>query len=90
MILVCFSIDNYHSFEHVRSKWVPEVRHYCPQAPIIVVGCKSDLRNDVATLKKQGKAMITYTEVFYDNLKWHVSHHSFPANEYETAPYFIQ
>ena len=82
MILVCFSIDNKDSFENVRSKWVSEVRHYCPQAPIIVVGCKSDLRNDVATLsklKKQGKAMITYSEVFYDNLKWQVSHHSFTA-----------
>ncbi len=32
------------SFENVRTKWVPEVTHYCPGTPIVLVGLKCDLR----------------------------------------------
>ena len=39
-----FSVD---SFENVRSKWYPEVRHHCPDVPIIIVGTKKDLRDAV-------------------------------------------
>ena len=35
------------SFEHVQSKWYPEVRHHCPDVPIIIVGTKKDLRDAV-------------------------------------------
>ena len=35
------------SFEHVQSKWYPEVRLYCPDVPIIIVGTKKDLRDAV-------------------------------------------
>ena len=27
-----------------RSKWAPEVKHYCPDTPLILLGLKSDLR----------------------------------------------
>ncbi|KAK7499605.1 hypothetical protein BaRGS_00009257 [Batillaria attramentaria] len=49
VILLCFSIDNPDSLENVPEKWSPEVRHFCPNVPIILVGCKKDLRNDPAT-----------------------------------------
>ena len=39
-----YSVD---SFENVRSKWYPEVRHHCPDVPIIIVGTKKDLRDAV-------------------------------------------
>jgi len=32
----------------VKSKWWPEIQHHAPGVPIILVGTKSDLRNDPA------------------------------------------
>ncbi len=33
-------------------KWTPEVKHFCPNVPIVLVGNKKDLRNDEATKKE--------------------------------------
>ncbi|XP_044266472.1 ras-like GTP-binding protein RhoL [Tribolium madens] len=45
--LVCFSVDSSSSsFDNVLIKWVPEVRHHNPHAPIVLVATKIDLRND--------------------------------------------
>jgi len=41
---------------------VPEVKHFCPQVPIILVCCKSDLRDDAkvkAELQKSGQSTIS-------------------------------
>uniref|UniRef100_A0A4W3GUG8 Uncharacterized protein n=1 Tax=Callorhinchus milii TaxID=7868 RepID=A0A4W3GUG8_CALMI len=46
VILMCFSIDNPDSLENIPEKWTPEVKHFCPNVPIILVGNKKDLRND--------------------------------------------
>lgn len=34
-------------------QWVSEVLHFCPQTPIILVGCKKDLRPDPMDSSKQ-------------------------------------
>eukprot|EP01084_Bolivina_argentea_P054864 100593_1 len=46
VFLICFAINNISSFENVTSKWVPEITYHCPEATYILVGLKSDLRND--------------------------------------------
>jgi len=46
VILMCFSIDNPDSLANISERWAPEVRHFCPNVPIILVGNKKDLRND--------------------------------------------
>lgn len=55
VILMCFSIDSPDSLENIPEKWTPEVRHFCPNVPIILVGNKKDLRNDPATIKELQK-----------------------------------
>eukprot|EP01108_Squamamoeba_japonica_P002305 TRINITY_DN2082_c0_g1_i4.p1 TRINITY_DN2082_c0_g1~~TRINITY_DN2082_c0_g1_i4.p1 ORF type:complete len:193 (-),score=52.61 TRINITY_DN2082_c0_g1_i4:173-751(-) len=52
VFLVCFSVVNPVSFENVSAKWFPEVMHFCPEVPQLLVGTKMDLRRDDNTLKK--------------------------------------
>jgi cell division control protein 42 len=52
VFLVCFSVVSPPSFENVKEKWFPEIRHHCPNVPCIIVGTQMDLREDKATLEK--------------------------------------
>ena len=52
VFLVCFSLVSPATLENVVLKWVPEVQHFCPKTPMILVGTKLDLRDDVATIKR--------------------------------------
>ena len=55
VILMCFSIDSPDSLENIPEKWTPEVKHFCPNVPIILVGNKKDLRNDPNTTRELAK-----------------------------------
>ncbi|CAB1336343.1 unnamed protein product [Coregonus sp. 'balchen'] len=69
VILMCFSIDSpdslgktlvtimfiYVLHENIPEKWTPEVKHFCPNVPIILVGNKKDLRNDEHTRRELAK-----------------------------------
>ena len=50
VILMCFSVDSPDSLENIET-WISEIKHFCPNVPIILVGNKKDLRNDPATIK---------------------------------------
>ncbi|XP_052598719.1 transforming protein RhoA-like [Peromyscus californicus insignis] len=43
------------SLENIPEKWTPEVKHFCPNVPIILVGNKKDLRNDEHTRRELAK-----------------------------------
>lgn len=45
VFLICFSLVNPASFEHVSAMWHPELRKFCPNTPIILVGTQLDLRD---------------------------------------------
>uniref|UniRef100_A0A8C7WQN1 Rho-related GTP-binding protein RhoG n=1 Tax=Oryzias sinensis TaxID=183150 RepID=A0A8C7WQN1_9TELE len=65
VFLICFSLVSPASYENVRAKWYPEVRHHCPSTPIILVGTKLDLRDEKDTiekLKEKKLAPITYPQ----------------------------
>jgi len=58
VILICFAVDSPDSLDNVQEKWISEVNHFCPGLPIILVGCKKDLRFDQKTqqdLHKSGQ-----------------------------------
>nr|XP_039252444.1 ras-related C3 botulinum toxin substrate 1-like [Styela clava] len=50
VFLICFSVVSPASYENVRAKWYPEVSHHCPNTPIVLVGTKVDLRDDMDTI----------------------------------------
>ncbi|XP_073982526.1 ras-like GTP-binding protein rhoA [Rhodnius prolixus] len=50
IILISFSLVLHDSLENVFERWTPEVRHFCPNVPIILVGCKKDLCTDPETI----------------------------------------
>lgn len=64
--LLCFSVSSPNSFANIKSKWYPELLHHCgPDVPIILVGLKSDLRADRATIRHLqglGKSLVSRTE----------------------------
>ena len=45
VILMCFSIDSPDSLDNIPEKWTPEVKHFCPNVPIILVGNKKVVPN---------------------------------------------
>ncbi|KAK9692628.1 Ras family [Popillia japonica] len=42
--LLCYSINTRDSYDNIKTKWAPEVRHHMPHTPFILVGTKNDLR----------------------------------------------
>ena len=52
VFLICFSVVSSVSYDNVLAKWYPELMHFCPDVPYILVGTKLDLREDPATLEK--------------------------------------
>ena len=61
VFLVCFSVTSVASLGNVEEKWIPEVHHHCPEAPIILVGTKADLRenpDELARLEANGEKVV--------------------------------
>ena len=59
IFLVCFSVISKSSFENVKTKWIPEIRHHVPEAAVLLAGLKIDLRNDQDVISKIGSAITT-------------------------------
>jgi cell division control protein 42 len=55
VFLVCFSVVNPSSFENIKEKWIPEIRHHCPTVPCLIVGTQIDLRDNAAEKEKLSK-----------------------------------
>ncbi len=50
--LFYYSVNNPNSYRNVSEKWVPELRHFCPRVPIILVATKTDLRYDARVARE--------------------------------------
>ncbi|KAG2373888.1 hypothetical protein C9374_011773 [Naegleria lovaniensis] len=47
IFIVTFSSIDKNSYEMVKSHWIPEVTHHCPNVPILLVATKKDLRENM-------------------------------------------
>ncbi|KAJ8297016.1 GTP-binding protein Rho3 [Rhodotorula toruloides] len=56
VVLLCFSVDQPTSLENIESKWVDEIRHYCPGVKLALVALKCDLRSDPVVRDKLASA----------------------------------
>jgi small GTP-binding protein len=61
VFVVCYSTISPTSLHNVKEKWVPEIRHYAPTAPFILVGTQIDLRDlrAIEHLSKKDKPITT-------------------------------
>jgi GTPase SAR1 family protein len=53
------------SYANVTKKWIPELKHYGKNTPLLLVGTKSDIRDDpvaIQKLPKLGKRLMTEEE----------------------------
>jgi Ras-related C3 botulinum toxin substrate 1 len=55
VFLVCFSVISPSTYTNVANKWIPEIRHHCPDTPIVLCGTKIDLRDDTNTINQLQK-----------------------------------
>ena len=65
VVMIVFSVSEPTSLDNVQGKWIKEVSVGCPGIPVILVGTKTDERNDTRRIKYLAKRElhpITYTE----------------------------
>ena len=62
VFMLCYKISDPASLFSALNFWCPEIRSVSPDAPIILVGCQSDLRSDrdvISGLAKSGRAPVS-------------------------------
>jgi small GTP-binding protein len=52
VFLACYSVVSPTSCTNIREKWIPEIRHYCPDKPVVLVGLKTDLRYNLGAIAR--------------------------------------
>jgi len=57
VFILCFSVISRSSFENVDTKWTPEIRHHCPETPIVLCGLKIDIRKPDSVTKSEGESL---------------------------------
>lgn len=52
VFLLCYAVNQPSSFSNISSKWIHELRREQPGVPIILVGTKTDIRQDLVTIQQ--------------------------------------
>lgn len=63
IFLICYNVMSPSSFDNVKTKWYPEIKHHAPGVPFILVGTQADLREDEKMLQKLNEKGIKPVEV---------------------------
>lgn len=65
VFVICFSVASPSSFANVTSKWLPEMALHCPNTSFLLVGCKTDTRDEtsiVQALARRNQTPVTFEE----------------------------
>jgi len=62
VILVGFAVNAPDSLDNVPTKWFDEVNRLCPGTPIVLVGLKSDLREDPEAIEDMRRKSLRFVE----------------------------
>lgn len=68
--VVCFDLSSRQSFNSVKKSWLPEVASYCQDAPVFLVGTKSDVAAEIprheidALMQQQNPPISQMAKVF--------------------------
>ncbi|CAI0557842.1 unnamed protein product [Linum tenue] len=57
VFLLAFSLTSRASYENIHKKWIPELRHYAPNVPILLVGTKLDHPGAAPITTAQGEEL---------------------------------
>ena len=80
-------------------QWYPEIKKYCPNCPIILVGCKMDLRNDIGIIHlsegkripvSHDKVMYRNTILYYIYVQWCQREFSLPLVSFTIIQFIIE
>ena len=67
VFLLCYDVSRREDFSKLEASWIPELRHHCPNVPIILTATKIDLweteENCVTT--EEGEALAAKTRSHY-------------------------
>ncbi|TPX37291.1 hypothetical protein SeMB42_g06958 [Synchytrium endobioticum] len=58
VVILVFELVGWDSYNNIQEKWAPELRHFLPNVPIILVGTKKDLRDDMVYASDKSTAVI--------------------------------
>ncbi|KAJ9127867.1 hypothetical protein QFC24_000151 [Naganishia onofrii] len=65
VVLIVFAVNYRTSLDNVVDKWAPEISHFTPSTPLLLIGTKIDLRaspTELGLLRAQGTSPITASE----------------------------
>ncbi|KAJ3028906.1 UNVERIFIED_CONTAM: hypothetical protein HDU68_000603 [Siphonaria sp. JEL0065] len=68
VVIITYAVNNRESFWSLADKWKPEINHFLPEVPKILVGLKKDLRNDPDTVEEM-KRLCTEPIAFEEGAK---------------------
>lgn len=72
IFLLCFSIVHRSSFDNVQVRWLPEITHYAPGVPCVLIGTKVDLREVPEMQKSKDGPPITKDEAEKKRKEWKI------------------
>ncbi|KAH3867092.1 ras-related C3 botulinum toxin substrate 2-like [Dreissena polymorpha] len=75
VIVMCFSLVSKDSYDSIRDKWLAEVKQYCRDIPIVLVGTKLDMRSgnskkDFAIMNGDRESTIAFNTISQEQGHW--------------------